>query len=570
MKALSKKFILYHNNVTIISKTSINCRSYLSSASVSNSTILNYLLPANGAFTPINRKHYSSLTISKNTYLNRQIHRGNGISISSSDSNKHCYNEYNHRYPKFFSSASNATMVYSNHNDLQPQPQPSSSQKIIPFVLPDIGEGIAEVEILKWCISPGDKISQFDNVCEVQSDKAKVEITSRYDGIVYHLDGNVNDIIKTGTPLFHVIVNNDNDNDNVNDNISENVNGNYQTLNNIDDKDDRLSIPSTKLKLPLLDDTKSSDNNNNVLTSPAVRKLGKENNIKLSSIVGTGPNGRILKSDLLKLLNGNEKNKINGNQYDNQEDGERMTHSKLEEVKDNDEIVPIRGFNRIMFKTTTSSLQIPHMVYSDEVNVTSLLKLKKQSTKKGKITILPFIIKAASLSLKSYPILNSMFNDDGNDQTIIKKKNHNIGIAIDTKNGLVVPVIKNVQLLSMYDINLELKRLQKLANDNMLKENDTNVKDCTFSISNIGAIGGGTYMSPIIIPPQISIAAFGKIQKLPRFKDPDNSLEVEAIDCMNISLAADHRVIDGATLARFCQCWKNYLEDPSSMVLHLK
>ena len=189
--------------------------------------------------------------------------------------------------------------------------------------------------------------------------------------------------------------------------------------------------------------------------------------------------------------------------------------------------------------------------------------MKKQAERKGvKLSYLPFIIKAVSMSINEYPILNSSLSSDENSVNI--HHDHNIGIAMDTSKGLIVPNIKRVQDLSILEIAAELTRLM---NDGLNEASggfkEADLKGTTISLSNIGAIGG-TYMSPVVSVPQVAIAALGKIQRLPRFKDSDhnsNDMTVESELIMSVSWGGDHRVVDGATMSRFSNTVKRILEE---------
>ena len=208
-----------------------------------------------------------------------------------------------------------------------------------------------------------------------------------------------------------------------------------------------------------------------------------------------------------------------------------------------------------------ASLSIPHFGYADEIDVTALqdlrASLKPAAEAMGiRLSPLAIMIKAASIALTSHPVLNSSLSPDSSE--IIYHNAHNIGVAMDTPRGLIVPNIKSVQSLSIFEVARELNRLQADGQAGAgLKEAD--LKDTTFSMSNIGAIGG-TYMSPVITPPQVAIGAIGKVQTLPRFDSDGN---VAAVKIMEVSWAGDHRIVDGATMARFSNEWKGMLENPS-------
>lgn len=169
---------------------------------------------------------------------------------------------------------------------------------------------------------------------------------------------------------------------------------------------------------------------------------------------------------------------------------------------------------------------------------------------------------AASLGLLQFPILNASVDESC--QNITYKASHNIGIAMDTEQGLLVPNVKNVQICSVFEIASELNRLQKLGSLGQL--GTTDLTGGTFTLSNIGSIGG-TYAKPIILPPEVAIGAVGSIKALPRFNEKG---EVYKARIMNVSWSADHRIIDGATMSRFSNLWKSYLENPAFMLLDLK
>lgn len=462
-------------------------------------------------------------------------------------------------------------------------PSHDENTKVIPFLLADIGEGIAEVELLQWFVEPGDRVAQFDRVCEVQSDKATVEITSRFDGIVESLNGQVGDMVSVGSPLLHIAVEGA---DPVGGSTPTSVAPEEQAyvpappptpkLHNTNEQEDRLHIPQIASSFPEYgtgDETGNTAGKRHssakVLATPAVRKLGMEHNIDLSSIVGTGPKGRVLKADILNIIKAKEGPSVHVPPVgrDVEQVQQYINTSQLATAGE-DSVVPIRGYNRLMVKSMTESLQVPQMCYSDEVNMNALKvcreELKPLATAQGvKLSYLPFLIKAASLAITEYPVLNSSIDVD--DFNLTYHASHNIGVAMDSPRGLVVPVIKRVQSLSILDIARELTRLQEVAKEGNLSEDD--IKGATFSLSNIGAIGG-TYMSPIVAPPQVAIGAIGKIQRLPRFVGDGD--EVEEANIMQVSWGGDHRVVDGATMARFSNQWKGYLERPVTMTFAMR
>jgi 2-oxoisovalerate dehydrogenase E2 component (dihydrolipoyl transacylase) len=414
---------------------------------------------------------------------------------------------------------------------------------IVQFKLADIGEGIAECEILKWKVKEGDEIHQFDPICEVQSDKATVEITSRYDGIVTKLHYKKGEMAKVGTPLIDI-----------------------KTKNNVSNNS-KSSPKKNDIQTNITDHIEIRKQDNQILATPAVRHLAAKHKIPLLQVQGTGRDGRILKEDILNFINQElKKNLETEKELKVQEKKEIPTPISVS-IPEEDKIVPLSGYQRIMAKTMTAASSVPHFGYCDEIIVDKLIELRNElkilAQNKGiKITYMPLIIKATSLALKQFPILNSHF--DSSQNVLIYKASHNIGVAMDTPQGLIVPNIKNVQNKTILEIAKELNRLHKLALLSGLPKED--LTGGTFSLSNIGSIGG-TYASPVLLLPEVAIGAIGKIMKLPRF---DHHGNIKAINIFNVSWSADHRVIDGATMANFSNLWKNYLENPQTMLLDSK
>jgi 2-oxoisovalerate dehydrogenase E2 component (dihydrolipoyl transacylase) len=370
----------------------------------------------------------------------------------------------------------------------------TANTNTIPFLLADIGEGISEVELLQWFVTPGERVSQFDRICEVQSDKANVEITSRFDGVVTELCGNVGEMMFVGKPLLYIAAENvppsgqqeqgggaNNTNSSSSSGVGENAHPvesvgelkQQATLHNVDDESDRLHIPSVGSVYTNFEQNKEREGSmgTKVLSSPAVRKMSKEHNIDLGTVLGTGPGGRVLKSDILNIINAKDspakKSSSNSSSSASTIQKGSATTAQIEE----DITVPIRGYNRLMVKSMTASLQVPHMVYADEINVNALTEvrdsLRPLAKEMGihKLTYLPFFIKASSLALTKYPVLNSTI--DVEEMTLTYHQDHNVGVAVDTERGLAVPVVKKCQDKSVLEIAEELNRLYSLVSPEM-------------------------------------------------------------------------------------------------------
>ncbi|CAG9760523.1 unnamed protein product [Ceutorhynchus assimilis] len=418
--------------------------------------------------------------------------------------------------------------------------------KQVQFNLSDIGEGIREVVVKEWFIKIGDKVSQFDNICEVQSDKASVTITSRYDGVITKLHYQIDDIALVGQPLIDLETSEKADENEAEGKCTKAENASVQRI-----EPEKLQSP------PLLQDSNSSDSSdkNAILCLPSVRRLAKENNIDLAEVKGNGKQGRILKQDVLKYME----------DYRSAEKTSISSETKTAFGNDDIKIEPITGFQKAMVKTMTEALKIPHFIYSDEIKITKLSTLRKELKAVReldvKLTFMPFFIKAASNALQKYPIINSSIDEKC--QNIIYRRNHNIGVAMHTNQGLAVPVIKNVNNLTILDVARELNRIIQTGKSGSFSISD--LSGATFTISNIGVVGG-TYTKPVILPPQVAIIAIGATQILPRFDQEGNIIKEEII---NISGAADHRVIDGVSMASFIETLKKQIENPNLLFLNL-
>ncbi|MGC8118900.1 dihydrolipoyllysine-residue acetyltransferase [Marinobacter sp. VGCF2001] len=408
------------------------------------------------------------------------------------------------------------------------------------FILPDIGEGIVECEVVEWRVAEGDEIEEDQPVVDVMTDKAMVEITAPKAGRITRLYHGQQSMARVHSPLFAFIPR------------------------------DREDAPQPQAESrPSADTTPAktapvtTGNRPRIPASPAVRRLVREHELNLSDIPGSGKDGRVLKADVLAHL---EQPKADSSTTDRQ--AERSAASRRHaEADQHVRVEPIKGMKAAMAKAMVqSATTIPHFIYSEDIDVTDLLKLREQlkpeaEAKGTRLTLMPFFMKAMALAIQEYPVLNSRLNQD---VTEIHYLPHcNIGMAVDGKAGLVVPNIKHVEQRTLLGIAEEIARLTEAARSGRVSPDD--LKDGTITISNIGALGG-TYAAPIINAPEVAIVALGRTQKLPRF-NADGQVVERAI--MTISWAGDHRIIDGGTIARFCNLWKHCLENPQTMLLQM-
>jgi 2-oxoisovalerate dehydrogenase E2 component (dihydrolipoyl transacylase) len=460
--------------------------------------------------------------------------------------------------------------------------------RLMPFRLADIGEGIAEVELLRWYVKENDRISQFEKVCEVQSDKSTVDITSRYDGVVRKLHHPINSIVRVGEPLVDMEIS-DVDND---------KRGRKEPRDKIMDKDRSSMITIEQYTSSSPDETrpiiskemkeieksigKSSIDHDNVLliernvveqesdkvqATPAVRHFAREQGIDLRDVQGTGKDGRVLKEDILNVV---ESSARSVRQQEIPQDTQKeLEYPSIPSQKDDGllRVEPIRGYRRVMVKTMIEAWKIPHFNYSDEIVIDSLIAIrnymKSRLTEKDvQLTYMPFFIKATSMALHHYPILNSSLSADLSH--IHYKKHHHIGIALDSSKGLVVPTIEHVETKSILEI---ARNLTTLKNDALSGSSGADqLSPSTFTLSNIGNIGG-SQATPLIFPPQVCIGALARARRMNR-RNEETDL-IESVTVLTITWSADHRIIDGATLARFSNLWKGYIEHPHTMLIEM-
>lgn len=420
--------------------------------------------------------------------------------------------------------------------------QTSSSGDTTDFILPDIGEGIVECEIVEWLVSEGDEVKEDQPVVEVMTDKATVEIPAKDDGTVVKLYHKKGDIAEVHKPLFALKP------------VGGVQSSGSNALQSHVDPDAKTSPSDSKAEA----EPPAKARQGKAVASPAVRRLARESDINIAEVPGSGNKGRVLKKDIEAFKSGDDKSAAPSDSQQPQKAAATSGGTRTE---------AIRGVKAAMAKQMMSSVStIPHFTYADEFDVTDLIalreKLKEQYKEKGiRLTVMPFFIKALSLALKEFPVMNAQVNEDCTEITYFD--DHNIGMAVDTKIGLLVPNVKQVQNKSIIDVANEVTRLTQASREGKLPQAD--MKGGTISISNIGVIGG-TVATPIINKPEAAIVALGKVQELPRF---DANGNVVARKIMTVSWSGDHRIIDGGTIARFNKLWQEYLEDPTSMLVNM-
>ncbi|KAL2154033.1 hypothetical protein VTH82DRAFT_2709 [Thermothelomyces myriococcoides] len=465
-----------------------------------------------------------------------------------------------------------------------------------PVILADIGEGIVECEIIQWFVEPGARVEEFSPLCEVQSDKASVEITSRFAGVVKKLYYEAGEMAKVGKPFVDIDIQGDANEENpgaAGRIEAPQINTEAQTTQKpvrapVEETAGAQVAVSTGQEPATAPKAKGK---HATLATPAVRHLCKELNVDISEVEGTGRDGRVLKEDIYKFV---ERRNAPFTQATSPQQAitTQSTGAVAPTVStaglQQETRVPLTRTQEMMFKTMTRSLSIPHFLYADEVDFTSLVELRSRLNKVlaksgpgdgqvSKLSFLPFIIKAVSMALYKFPILNARVDIDGSGNgngngngkpALVYRSQHNIGVAMDTPSGLLVPVIKNVGSLNILDIAAELARLQGLANAGKLSPQD--MTGGTITVSNIGNIGG-TYLSPVVVEREVAILGVGRMRTVPAFSTiPGEEDRVVRRQICNFSWSADHRVIDGATMARAAEVVRSIVEEPDVMVMHLR
>ena len=406
--------------------------------------------------------------------------------------------------------------------------------------LPDLGEGIESAEVSEVVVGPGDTITAEDTVLVLESDKASMEIPAEVNGTVTDVSVSSGDEVKTGQLLIKIEISDSTETVKEEPVLSEEE---KQIVKPPEEKTQDVTL------YPITKDTASTDN---VFASPGVRRLARELGINLQIIKGTGPKKRITKDDLngyIKLQMAISAGPIPATQpvIDFSQWGD-VEAKKLTKIK----------------QTAGDRLQqawqlIPHVTQFDAADITDLDALRKEMKKTGaekgiKVTFLPFMMKALSIILKEMPEFNSSLSHTK--QNLILKNYYHLGVAVDTPSGLTVPVVRDVDKKSVFELSAELVDMSARARNKKLKPDE--LKGGTFTISSLGGIGG-TGFSPIVNPPEVAIMGISR-SAWKQVYDKESS-EFLAKFIMPFSLSYDHRVIDGAAAAAFTSRFADILSD---------
>jgi 2-oxoisovalerate dehydrogenase E2 component (dihydrolipoyl transacylase) len=418
-----------------------------------------------------------------------------------------------------------------------------------PFLLADIGEGITECQLIQWFVQPGARVEHFDKLCEVQSDKASVEITSPFDGVIKKLYYEPDDMAVTGKPLVDI----DMDGEEAEEGVEKLGESEGKNVEHGMKKNVGVGEKETQTETEPKGRRGNGKGDFGSLSTPAVRHLTKELDVNISDVTGTGRDGRVTKEDVHRFVS--QKTQQQQPEVEQPSSTSPSTSTPITTTQQQqDQTLPLTPVQTQMFKLMTKSLSIPHSLNTS------------QKTTASKLTHLPFIIKATSLALQKHPLLNSALDttSDPKKPSLTYRSAHNFGVAVDTPSGLLVPVLRNVQDLSIAQIALQLRLLSEKARTGKLAPGD--FSGATFTISNIGSVGGGV-VAPIISSPQVAILGVGRSRVVPAFGEDG---EVVRREELVLSWSADHRVVDGAECARCAEHVTRLLEEPMGMLVEMR
>lgn len=423
--------------------------------------------------------------------------------------------------------------------------------------LPEIGEGVNEGELVSWLVQPGDSVEVDQAVAELMTDKATVEVPSPIAGTVKELKFGEGDTIEVGQTLIT-------------------VEAGASAAPAVEAPKTEVApavAPASPTPAPQPAVASSGGMSTvtpppadvHVLAAPSTRRLARENNVNINTVSGTGLAGRVTRDDVIAATGAGAVAA-----------GQPTTAPATSQVPawtppqnfttGGEERVPLKGIRKKIAENMQMAKRVvPHFTLMDEADVTKLIELRRElkpaAEKMGvKMTYLPFVMKALMATVREFPKFNGMIDDAA--QEIVYKKYFNVGFAADTPNGLLVPVIKNADQKTIYQLSTEIVDLATRAREGKLALDE--MRGATFTVTNIGSVGG-TYATPIINHPEVAIFGMYKIQERPIIKDG----ELDVASFMNFTVTCDHRLIDGAEAARFLSAFIARIESPGRLMMDM-
>lgn len=413
------------------------------------------------------------------------------------------------------------------------------------FRFPDIGEGIHEGVIMKWLVNVGDNITEGDSVAEVETDKVTAEIPSPRTGKVMELKAKKGDKINVGQVF--ITIDTGSGSVEVVEEETAGVVGEVIASSEVIPSSTEGSFSSAKI-----------DKNIKILATPVARKLAKDMGVDINSVKGTGPNGRVMKEDIYNAKEDVPKQIIEPTV------APKVVKEPLSIVDERIERITLTSIRKTIAKRMSQSrFTIPHTTAMDEIDITKLDDFRRKykdilKEEDVNLTYLPFVIKAIIVALKAFPEFNSSLDEEN--EELVLKHFYNIGIATDTERGLMVPVIRDADKMSIIELARAIQDVSTRAKENKVGLHE--LKGGTFTITNYGSIGG-YFGIPIINFPESAILGLGRVVKKPIVRDD----EIVIAKVMPLSLSYDHRIIDGASGAHFLNILKELLGDPDLLLI---
>ncbi|MEW6056783.1 MAG: dihydrolipoamide acetyltransferase family protein [Bdellovibrionota bacterium] len=469
------------------------------------------------------------------------------------------------------------------------------------FKLPDIGEGVHEGEIVRWLVKEGDNVAVDQPMVEIMTDKATVEIPSPFAGKVEKLHVKEGDMVKVGQLILSLEGSGAgasaakptaaatapkpaaSQSKPMTQPVAQRPAASAQPRPGVASRPAVAAAAAARSASPISAQASSPAltsggsagvssyvaSPGTVLATPATRRLARDLGVDLAQVPATGPNGRVTKEDVQHFAGASAA----GPQVPVAGATSRVAPGKTQQAlvrpttpTERETLVPFRGIRRKISEAMTRSRQIiPEFTYVDECDVSELVAFRKEAKetaeKRGvKLTYLPFIVKAMIQGLRTYPTMNASLDEESGH--IVVKNYYNIGIAVDTEDGLMVPNVKDADRKSILEIAAEIQDLAERARTRKLALEE--MQGGTITITNPGPIGG-LITAPVINWPEVAIMGVHKIVKRPIVKND----QIVPADMLYLSLAVDHRVVDGATAARFTNVVMEYLSSPKKMMLEM-
>ncbi|MDD4645032.1 MAG: dihydrolipoamide acetyltransferase family protein [Bacteroidales bacterium] len=435
------------------------------------------------------------------------------------------------------------------------------------FKFPDIGEGLDEGTIAEWYVNKGQTVNMGAPLLKMETDKVVTDIPSPKTGIIAAMYGQVGETVHVGSPLVEFDIPGIDGAEAIIEAakpafeaVKEEGAGVVGTL---EIADNSAYLPASSEAEPVSVQPVETGSKYRALATPVARAMARELGINIDLVTGTGPVGRVTKADIEKFTTDMASQP---NQRPAETSKPMLPEVQSPVISDNDriEIKPLSQMRKVIARNMIQSKHnAVHMTVFDEVEVSELIRIrykyKEQFEKENiKLTYLPFILKATALALKSHPVMNAEL--DMENSRMIYKKYYNIGIAADTEEGLVVPVIRDVDQMTIRNIAISLNQISEKARDRKLTMDE--MKDGTFTITNYGSIGG-QFAVPVINYPQAGILGIGRLVEKPVIKNG----QIVPGTLLPLSLSVDHRMVDGGEVTRFLNRLMEYLSDPVSLII---